>query len=1235
LPRWRLTAGLGLGLIGLGVVGTVVRLGTPRSLAIGAASDGSLARWVAALGCGLALAALATALALTRRSLEAARQTEAGLVDAQERLASRIRASSAELGRANEAVVASEARLAGIVSSASDAIIAVDIHQRILLMNEAAERIFGVAAATLLGQRVERLIPERFRGDHDRHVAAFIASGVTRRAVNGSAVVLGLRGDGTEVPLEASVSRDVHAGESTFTVILRDVTARLRADAERSRLAAIVESSSDAIVGKTLDGVITSWNHAAEALFGYRAAEVLGGPLLRLFPDDRVSEEAEILARLARGEVVTNFETQRLTKDGRRIDVSVTISPIREADGRISGASKIARDVTAVKSAERALRASELRFATMFHGSPLAIMIAQVPEGRLEDVNDAFVRIFGRPREALIGRSVTELGTWADLAQRARLVQALVDHGRVFLEEVRLRTAAGASLCLQVSAEVVQLDGEPHLYAMIADLTERKKTEAALRANQALLDEMGRIAKIGGWDFDPVTGAGHWTDEVARIHELDPALPINAAEGIRYYTGESRPRIEAAVREAIERATPYDLELEILTAKGNRRWIRTIGHPVVEDGKVVLVRGSFQDISERRGAEAARRSSEARLRLFVEHAPAALAMLDRDLRYVTVSRRWLDDFHLGSRDLRGLHHYDVFPGVPERWKAVHRRGLAGEVVSAARDPFERADGTLQWLRWEVRPWHETEGEVGGILIFSEDVSASVEAEASLRESELRFRQIAENIDEVFWMADPEAGKVLYVSPAFERIYGRSGASILAKRETWLEAIHPEDRERVRAAARGQERGDYDETYRIVRPDGSARWVHDRASPVRDASGRVIRIVGVAEDVTERRQLEAQLGQAQKLEAIGTLAGGIAHDFNNILGAILGFSELALLGMTKGSRPRDYVVAVTEAAERARKLVAQILAFSRKKEERLEPLDLAAAVVEPLQLLRATIPSSIELRQDLPAGLPWVLSDVTRVHQLIMNLGTNAWHAMRDRPGVLEVRLAAVAVDDALAATNPRLHVGPYVRLTFRDTGCGMTRATLERAFEPFFTTKPPGEGTGLGLSVVHGIVESHGGAIAVESEPGAGTTFELYFPTGTRERVTPRPVPRDPGRGRGERVLFVDDEPNLAVLARAMCDELGYRGDVRTDPREALACVRADPASVDVVVSDLTMPGMSGLELARQLRLIRPELPIVLTTGDAAGLTPESLRSLGVRQLLRKPFSLRSLAEALAAALAR
>jgi PAS domain S-box-containing protein len=420
-------------------------------------------------------------------------------------------------------------------------------------------------------------------------------------------------------------------------------------------------------------------------------------------------------------------------------------------------------------------------------------------------------------------------------------------------------------------------------------------------------------------------------------------------------------------------------------------------------------------------------------------------------------------------------------------------------------------------------------------------------------------------------------------------------------------------------------------------DGHAVWARINGSLLRDKTGKPLQFIFHIQDLTaekaaekDKHQLEGQLRQAQKMEAIGTLAGGIAHDFNNILSAVGGYTELALLKLPENSDIRSYLSHVKQAAERATDLVRQILAFSRQSEEKKVPLQISTIVNEALQLLRASLPATIEIRKALDKAPLFVMADPTQIHQIVMNLCTNAQHAMQDSGGMLDIRLDPVTLSSENAPSKSHLAPGNYLKLTVADTGCGMDEPTLGRIFDPYFTTKEKGKGTGLGMAVVHGIVQSLEGAIEVTSAPGKGTTFNVYFPVVEEQAHRKAPSPAvNPGGI--ERVLFVDDEPMLVDLGKTMLAELGYHVTGMTNPHEALEAFRQTPGHYDLVITDLTMPGMTGDRLAEQLSAIRPGVPILLCSGYVGHIKPHAFLAGSIH----KPVTLQELAHAVREALDR
>ena len=513
-------------------------------------------------------------------------------------------------------------------------------------------------------------------------------------------------------------------------------------------------------------------------------------------------------------------------------------------------------------------------------------------------------------------------------------------------------------------------------------------------------------------------------------------------------------------------------------------------------------------------------------------------------------------------------------------------------------------------------------------------------ERALRESEERYALAMEGANEGHWDWDLATDR-LFLSPRMKALAGQSADSVITTRSEWRAkiVIHSDDIPRFEAAVADHFAGrtaQYECEYRVRQPDGAWCWVLARGRCLRDATGKPYRFVGSSIDITaqkqaqiDRERLEAQLRQSQKMEAMGTLAGGIAHDFNNILGAILGYGELAYQHSAPGSALRRYLDNVMHAAGRAKALVDRILGFSRSGLGERVPVNVQSVIEETLELLAASLPSGIRLEKTLAAGDAAVIGDATHLHQLAMNLFTNAVQAMQ-RGGVLSVVLERVQLTEQRSLSRGTLSPGTYVRLVVSDTGSGIAPAVLERMFDPFFTTKGVGEGTGLGLSLVHGIVAELGGAIDVATRPGEGTKFEIWLPVaGEAGRPVVEAVGELP-RGHGETVMIVDDERPLVALAKEMLAGLGYQPVGFESSTAALQAFQAEPQRFDLILTDEAMPDLVGTELAHEIRRLQPTVPIILMSGHGGAQLTQRAAAIGAKEVLRKPLQGRDLAESLA-----
>ena len=494
------------------------------------------------------------------------------------------------------------------------------------------------------------------------------------------------------------------------------------------------------------------------------------------------------------------------------------------------------------------------------------------------------------------------------------------------------------------------------------------------------------------------------------------------------------------------------------------------------------------------------------------------------------------------------------------------------------------------------------------------------AEEDLRDNEERFRQMAENIREVFFLVDQENRKLLYINSAVEDVWGRTRQSFYENPAVWLEAVHPEDFDRVHAAFQKQQvTGEFDEEFRIIRPDGSVRWVLERVTPIRNEHGEVYRLVGITEDVTQRRRLTAQLLTAERMESMGRLAGGIAHDFNNLLTLIRGYAKLLRDSPDSPSQAWADLEAIDEATDRAVVLVSQLMAFSPNQVGRPEAVNLNDSVLNLYPMLRRLIAENIELVTLPGPDLGMAKVDQSQFEQVIVNLAVNARDAMPDG-GTLTIETANVALNDDFTRQPIEVSPGDYVVLMVSDTGIGMTEELKQRVFDPFFTTKDVGKGTGLGLSTCYGIVNQHGGHINVHSEPGSGSTFKVYLRRTEEQAGSPNMDRESTDKPMGaETILLVEDSSEVRHLAARVLREYGYDVLEAANGEQAFRTVETyNEKQIDLVVTDLVMPQMGGMELVEKLKVARPDTRALLTSGYTHGIDDESL-NLGVR-FLQKPY---------------
>ena len=593
--------------------------------------------------------------------------------------------------------------------------------------------------------------------------------------------------------------------------------------------------------------------------------------------------------------------------------------------------------------------------------------------------------------------------------------------------------------------------------------------------------------------------------------------------------------------------------------------------------------------------------------------------------------------------------------APEARPAIAAAVKAGIETGTPWDlelPLITATGRRIWVRAQGAPLNEGDKPVKLVGAF-QDITDRKRAEVVLRKSEEQLRLVLRGGDLGLWDVNLVAG-ALAVNERWLSMIGLDPLGPMPTMDEWRSLIHPDDLPKVDGAfsdiALNQSVHEFEAEIRARHVDGGLVWILKKGAVVdRAADGKPLRVAGTHMNITARKQaeamresLQAQLRESQKMQAIGTLAGGIAHDFNNIIATILGNADLARRDLDNNPSALESLDEIRKAGGRARDLVQQILSFSRRQPTERRPIALRPMVEESSRLLRTSLPPRLTLQIYCEADVPNVLADPTQIEQVVINLATNAMQAMRSGPGRIDIRLDTVMLDAAFAEAHPALralhaaHPGRTVRLAVIDNGPGMDTATLERIFEPFFTTKPVDEGTGLGLSVVHGIVQAHEGAITVDSQPGKGATFTVYLPAAQVTTVAAATEPDSEvmavvaDTNSGQHILYLDDDESLVFLVTRLLQRRGYRVSGFIDQREALAAIRANPPTFDLVVTDYNMPGMSGLDVAREIRTIRADLPVAVASGFIDEALHAQAGGAGVRELIFKASAVEDLCETFA-----
>ncbi len=845
------------------------------------------------------------------------------------------------------------------------------------------------------------------------------------------------------------------------------------------------------------------------------------------------------------------------------------------------------------------------------------------------EVNKEFEVQTGLKREAIIGKRVTEVLPGIE-HDPARWIDT---YGEVAL------TGKGVSfekfsVPLQKWFSVIAYSSQKDYFATVfVDVTQEKQAEVSLReseekyrsvvnnANEAIFviqDWMVKFSnpkalEVSGFSEEELKGRPF----VEFIHPDDRDM---VAE-------RHQKRLRG---EAVESVYSF----RIITKSKETRWVEIKPVQIVwEDRPATL--NFLSDITERKHAEMRLKKSEENLAKAQEIAHVGSWEWDFQSEEIHCSDELHRIFGIEKDVKLSLELMQNF--IHPEDKAVINR--AKEDLLAGRPPkfldyrIVRANGEVRCIHLKGEVFYDGSQRITKMIGTAQDITERIRIDEELGTQQERYKLSTTAGRVGVWDWDIKNDK-FYLDPIIKEFLGYKDEEIPNDLEVWVNYVHPDDRQPVMDAAQACLDGktaEYVYEHRMIHKDGSIRWIDVRGNVLRDDKGSAIRLIGTDTDITERKRmeeekkrLEEQLRHAQKMEAIGTLAGGIAHEFNNMLGTIVGFTELAIEDLPEGDRIRHNLEKVTAAADRATEMVKQILSFSRKEEEKRKPLYLSRILNESLALLKLSLPSTIEMRTNIAESSKPVMANPTQIHQVIMNLCTNAAHAMRDTGGMMEIALKEVEID-ADSTEQGELEPGIYQQLTVRDTGHGMDAEIKRRIFEPYFTTKKVGEGTGMGLAVVHGIIKAHRGEITAESEPGKGAVFHILLPTALDKHVPEKAQP-EPIQGGTERILFVDDEAELSEMGKQMLEKLGYVVTIKTNSPDALETFRAKPDQFDLVITDQTMPHMTGIRLTGKIRNIRADIPVILCTGFSEQIGEENYRDHGIDAFVMKPITRQEIA---------
>lgn len=1128
--------------------------------------------------------------------------------------------------------------------------------------------------------------------------------------------------------------------------IITDITDRMLAEQTAQmhmlRYQRLFENATVGVYRTTINGRFLEVNPAFVNMLGYDSvAEVLA---LKLPEDLYVNAEqrTQLQKQSELSGVIEGANIPLRRKDGQLIMVKVHARIIHTKETVCYEG--IVQDITNQYHAENTLRQSEANLRAIFENTIQGFMLFDQQENILAFNDVACVWV---DRYLSVSLDSHILGTPFKLKPNYQInfhnsfQKAL--NGVPVSDEYEIEYE-GKPIWFEINFNPVLDDKSGKAVGVVVsglDITDRKLTEQKLRESEqkyaVIFDKAPFAIGLTRAEDKVIVQVN---DAFLNLFEFKKEEVVgNTSLGLKI----AKPEFQTQIAKQVQKAGRVDdFRAYYETKSGKNRLVSLSVSPVIV-GNEPYILTTGRDITELELALEALRESEEKMRLFIEHAPASIAMFDMNMKYLAVSRRWFADYNLADQDIVGLSHYEVFPEISERWKELHRQGLKGEVIKCDEDKFLRSDGSVQWVRWELRPWYTADHKIGGMVIFTEDITDHKKVKEELQLSEKRYRAIVEDQTELIIRLLVD-GTILFANEAYCRMFGRTSKNIVGenidnlldedtkrivrKKIKYLTVDNPinvEEHQEILADGRKvwlrwTDRGFFDENGRLTETqgigyditeqhqieeklrqssnqlkhiidsvpegvlllsiDGSIRLTNpiadsflkilvpneingrlhqlgDKplktlltpppnglwhevikddqvfeaiAKPVEEAFDNNSGWVLVLRDITQERNIQKRAQQQERLAAVGQLAAGIAHDFNNIMAVITLYTELISRTVKMPARAHDKLTTIEKQAQLATDLIQQILDFSRQSVLERRPLDLVPFMKELVRLLERTLPENIQVTLDIGDDEYLILADPSRIQQVMMNLAVNARDATPNG-GRLNMSLTQLSAEDGKLHHGQDIPTGDWIRIQVSDSGIGIPSDLLSQIFEPFFTTKEVGKGTGLGLAQVYGIVQQHDGFIDVSSTIGKGTTFYMYFPvfevetngTGTFEDATLQ-------LGHSERILLVEDDPMTREALVESLSFLNYQVIQAQNGREALAILQTKAHDISLVLSDVVMPEMGGVDLLHLIREQNLTVPVVLLTGHPLNKELEDIQSLEFAGWLSKPPNIVALSQLIA-----